>query len=153
MAEVKSQTRKLGKSNRKSNGKRDVDEGEIERFLAKAKDRGYVTRKEVNKYVPKKSSSKKQIAEFLAVLSEMGITVRDGKRPDDHCDTALNSLNQRQIELLCSNNPTIGQAIKFAKKNGRISLEDLNQVGIARECSKIIKATSKKKANKKKFGG
>ncbi|ANK82781.1 MAG: RNA polymerase sigma factor RpoD [Rhizobiales bacterium NRL2] len=64
----------------------DVAKQDMKKFIAKAKERGYVTYDELNKALPQDQVSSEQIEDIMAMLSEMGINVIESEEQEEQAD-------------------------------------------------------------------
>ncbi|WP_416899647.1 MAG: RNA polymerase sigma factor RpoD [Minwuia sp.] len=64
----------------------DLAKQDVKKFVAKAKERGYVTYDELNKALPQDQVSSEQIEDIMAMLSEMGINVIENEEQEDQSD-------------------------------------------------------------------
>ncbi|MDF1733992.1 MAG: RNA polymerase sigma factor RpoD [Minwuia sp.] len=60
----------------------DLARQDMKKFVAKAKERGYVTHDELNAALPQDQVSSEQIEDIMAMLSEMGINVIENEEQD-----------------------------------------------------------------------
>ena len=66
----------------------DLARQDMKKFIAKAKERGYVTYDELNQALPQDQVSSEQIEDIMAMLSEMGINVIESEEQDENQDEA-----------------------------------------------------------------
>ncbi|WP_417513731.1 RNA polymerase sigma factor RpoD [Minwuia sp.] len=64
----------------------DLAKQDVKKFVAKAKERGYVTYDELNKALPQDQVSSEQIEDIMAMLSEMGINVIENEEQEDQTE-------------------------------------------------------------------
>ncbi|MDF1719726.1 MAG: RNA polymerase sigma factor RpoD [Minwuia sp.] len=64
----------------------DLARQDMKKFVAKAKERGYVTHDELNAALPQDQVSSEQIEDIMAMLSEMGINVIENEENEDKDD-------------------------------------------------------------------
>jgi len=64
----------------------DLARQDMKKFVAKAKERGYVTHDELNAALPQDQVSSEQIEDIMAMLSEMGINVIENEENEDKED-------------------------------------------------------------------
>ena len=61
----------------------DLAKQDVKKFVAKAKERGYVTYDELNAALPQDQVSSEQIEDIMAMLSEMGINVIENEEQEE----------------------------------------------------------------------
>ncbi|WP_045389471.1 RNA polymerase sigma factor RpoD [Falsirhodobacter sp. alg1] len=61
----------------------DLSQAAVKRMLAEARERGYITYEQLNKVIPPDQVSSDQIEDMMAMLSEMGIEVRDESESEE----------------------------------------------------------------------
>jgi RNA polymerase primary sigma factor len=61
----------------------DLAKQDVKKFVAKAKEKGYVTYDELNKALPQDQVSSEQIEDIMAMLSEMGINVIENEEQEE----------------------------------------------------------------------
>jgi len=64
----------------------DLAKQDVKKFVAKAKERGYVTYDELNAALPQDQVSSEQIEDIMAMLSEMGINVIENEEQEEQND-------------------------------------------------------------------
>jgi len=69
----------------------DSTQAGVKRFLAKAKERGYVTYDELNQILPPDQTSSEQIEDTMSMLSEMGINVIENEDADEGAEPAASA--------------------------------------------------------------
>ena len=64
----------------------DLAKQDVKKFVAKAKEKGYVTYDELNKALPQDQVSSEQIEDIMAMLSEMGINVIENEEQEEQTE-------------------------------------------------------------------
>ena len=86
----------------------DSRKAEVMRFIQNAKERGSVTRRELEQMLLRNSATVEQLPDVMNILSETGVTVVENES-DEAADIS------GRLELLCSNSSTIIGLIKIAE--------------------------------------
>src|SRR4051794_21028799 len=66
----------------------DLTDAGVKKFIKQAKTRGYVTMDELNKVLPSEDVPSEQIEDTLAMLSEMGVNVRESEEQAEESEAA-----------------------------------------------------------------
>ncbi|MDH2327536.1 RNA polymerase sigma factor RpoD [Cereibacter sp. SYSU M97828] len=86
----------------------DMSQAAVKRMIADARERGYITYEQLNTVLPPEQVSSDQIEDVMAMLSEMGIEVRDeGEGEEESSGELVETSNSREIAVAGTTSETL----------------------------------------------
>ncbi|WP_136684655.1 RNA polymerase sigma factor RpoD [Falsirhodobacter xinxiangensis] len=86
----------------------DMSQAAVKRMIADARERGYITYEQLNTVLPPEQVSSDQIEDVMAMLSEMGIEVRDeGEGEEEGAGELVETSNSREIAVAGTTSETL----------------------------------------------
>ncbi|MCJ8139681.1 RNA polymerase sigma factor RpoD [Falsirhodobacter halotolerans] len=86
----------------------DISQAAVKRMIADARERGYITYEQLNTVIPQDQVSSDQIEDMMAMLSEMGIEVREeGEGEEETSPVVQTSSTSREVAVAGSTSETL----------------------------------------------
>ena len=106
----------------------DSTQAGVKRFLAKAKERGYVTYDELNQILPPDQTSSEQIEDTMSMLSEMGINVIENEEAEESSETASESTEVAAAGTTAVIAASTGQELERTDDPVRMYLREMGSI-------------------------
>ena len=106
----------------------DSTQAGVKRFLAKAKERGYVTYDELNQILPPDQTSSEQIEDTMSMLSEMGINVIENEEAEESSETASESTEVAAAGTTAVVAASTGQELERTDDPVRMYLREMGSI-------------------------
>ena len=106
----------------------DSTQAGVKRFLAKAKERGYVTYDELNQILPPDQTSSEQIEDTMSMLSEMGINVIENEEAEESSETPSESTEVAAAGTTAVVAASTGQELERTDDPVRMYLREMGSI-------------------------